>query len=46
LDDNLVAADVHLTAAENAVLDEASAPLVADYPYGVPGVNQRARTIQ
>jgi aryl-alcohol dehydrogenase-like predicted oxidoreductase len=46
LDDNLAAAGVHLTAEETAILDEASAPLVADYPYGGPGVNQRARVIQ
>jgi len=45
LDDNLAAADVHLTAEETAILDEASAPLVADYPYGGPGVDQRARNI-
>ncbi|GAA0910872.1 aldo/keto reductase [Virgisporangium ochraceum] len=45
LDDNLAAAGVHLSAEETARLDDASAPLVADYPYGEPGVNQRARAI-
>jgi aryl-alcohol dehydrogenase-like predicted oxidoreductase len=45
LDDNLGAAGVHLTTEETTILDEASAPLVADYPYGVPGVDQRARPI-
>jgi aryl-alcohol dehydrogenase-like predicted oxidoreductase len=45
LDDNLAAAEVHLTAAETALLDEASAPLVADYPYGGPGQEQRSRSI-
>jgi aryl-alcohol dehydrogenase-like predicted oxidoreductase len=45
LDDNLAAAEVHLTAEEAAILDEASAPPVADYPYGGPGVDQRARSV-
>jgi aryl-alcohol dehydrogenase-like predicted oxidoreductase len=45
LDDNLGAAELHLDAKETALLDEASAPLVADYPYGVPGVNQRGRSL-
>ena len=45
LDDNLTAADLVLTADETARLDEASAPLVADYPYGVAGVDQRGRTL-
>jgi aryl-alcohol dehydrogenase-like predicted oxidoreductase len=44
LNDNLGAAGVHLTAEESKRLDDASAPLVSDYPYGGPGVNQRART--
>jgi aryl-alcohol dehydrogenase (NADP+) len=43
LDDNLGAAGVHLTAEETRILDEASAPLVSDYPYGKPGVDQRSR---
>ena len=45
LDDNLGAAELHLDEKETALLDEASAPLVADYPYGVPGVNQRGRSL-
>ncbi|GAA0914075.1 aldo/keto reductase [Virgisporangium aurantiacum] len=45
LDDNLGAAGVHLSVEEKELLDAASAPLVADYPYGGPGVNQRARVI-
>ncbi len=45
LDDNLAAAGLHLTDTETAQLDEASAPIVSDYPYGAPGVNQRARTL-
>jgi aryl-alcohol dehydrogenase-like predicted oxidoreductase len=43
LDDNLGAADLHLSERETALLDEAGAPAVADYPYGGPGVNQRSR---
>ena len=43
LDDNLGAADLHLSAEETALLNEASAPQVADYPYGQPGIDQRAR---
>jgi aryl-alcohol dehydrogenase-like predicted oxidoreductase len=43
LDDNLRAAGLHLTAEETRILDEASAPLVSDYPYGEPGVAQRDR---
>jgi aryl-alcohol dehydrogenase-like predicted oxidoreductase len=45
LDDNLAAAGVHLTAEEIRLLDEASAPLVSDYPYGELGVEQRARHV-
>ncbi|MGC4941916.1 aldo/keto reductase [Kribbella sp. DT2] len=45
LDDNLAAADLHLTEEETKQLDEASDPGAADYPYGVPGVNQRDRPI-
>ena len=45
LDDNLGAAELHLSAEETRILDEASAPVIADYPYGVAGVNQRGRTI-
>jgi aryl-alcohol dehydrogenase-like predicted oxidoreductase len=43
LDDTLRAGEVHLTAEEAQILDQASAPLVSDYPYGQPGVAQRAR---
>lgn len=45
LDDNLAAADLHLTPEETAKLDEASDPGAADYPYGGPGVAQRGRPI-
>jgi aryl-alcohol dehydrogenase (NADP+) len=45
LDDNLAAADLRLGTAETALLDEASAPLVADYPYGGPGADQRGREL-
>lgn len=45
LDDNLAAAGLHLSAEETALLTDASAPIVADYPYGVGGVAQRSRTI-
>jgi aryl-alcohol dehydrogenase-like predicted oxidoreductase len=45
LDDNLAAADLHLSQKETARLDEASAPIVSDYPYGTPGVQQRSRSL-
>ncbi len=45
LDDNLAAADLHLTAEEAEKLDQASDPGAADYPYGGPGVAQRDRPI-
>ncbi|GAA2616468.1 aldo/keto reductase [Dactylosporangium fulvum] len=45
LDDNLGAADLRLSEKETALLTEASTPIVADYPYGAPGVAQRARTL-
>jgi len=45
LDDNLGAAGLHLSAKEAELLTEASTPLVADYPYGRPGVEQRAREL-
>jgi len=45
LDDNLGAADLHLTPEETARLDDASDPAPADYPYGGPGVDQRGRAI-
>lgn len=46
LDDNLAAADMHLRQEEVAELDEASDPGAADYPYGVPGMEQRGRKIE
>lgn len=45
LDDNLGAADLHLTAEETSVLDAASDPGAADYPYGSPGQEQRSRRL-
>jgi aryl-alcohol dehydrogenase-like predicted oxidoreductase len=43
LDDNLGAAGLHLSAEETARLDQASTPIVDDYPYGDLGVSQRDR---
>jgi aryl-alcohol dehydrogenase-like predicted oxidoreductase len=43
LDDNLGAAGLHLSADETARLDQASTPIVDDYPYGDLGVSQRER---
>ncbi|WP_255610127.1 aldo/keto reductase [Micromonospora sp. PLK6-60] len=45
LDDNLSAADLRLDAEDTRLLDEASAPPVADYPYGGAGVRQRGREL-
>jgi aryl-alcohol dehydrogenase (NADP+) len=45
LDENLGAADLHLSDKETAMLTDASAPLVADYPYGAPGIEQRSRSV-
>jgi aryl-alcohol dehydrogenase-like predicted oxidoreductase len=45
LNDNLGAAGLHLTPDETERLDHASHPAPADYPYGVPGVEQRGRDI-
>ena len=45
LDDNLGAADLHLSPEETARLDAASDPGAADYPYGGAGQEQRSRTI-
>jgi aryl-alcohol dehydrogenase-like predicted oxidoreductase len=45
LEDNLGAADLHLSPEETARLDAASDPDPADYPYGGPGVEQRSRKI-
>jgi aryl-alcohol dehydrogenase-like predicted oxidoreductase len=44
LDDNLGAADLHLSSDEVERLDSASDPEPADYPYGEAGVDQRSRT--
>jgi aryl-alcohol dehydrogenase-like predicted oxidoreductase len=43
LDDNLGAAGLRLSERETAMLDEVSAPEIADYPYGAAGVDQRSR---
>jgi aryl-alcohol dehydrogenase-like predicted oxidoreductase len=45
LDDNLGAADLHLTEKETEQLTEVSAAVVSDYPYGAAGVAQRYRTV-
>ena len=45
LADNLGAASVELTPDELELLDEVSAPVVSDYPYGKAGAEQRDRTI-
>ena len=45
LDDNLGAAGLHLSDEEAELLNDASAPLVADYPYGAPGIDQRSRDL-
>jgi aryl-alcohol dehydrogenase-like predicted oxidoreductase len=43
LEDNLAAADLRLTEKETELLNDVSAPVVSDYPYGRAGVEQRAR---
>jgi len=45
LEDNLGAAGLHLSPAETERLNVASDPGAADYPYGQPGIEQRARKI-
>ena len=45
LQGSLSAAGLHLDAEEIAVLDAASDPQPADYPYGGPGQEQRSRVI-
>jgi aryl-alcohol dehydrogenase-like predicted oxidoreductase len=45
LADNLSAASLELTAEERRRLDDVSAPLVSDYPYGAAGERQRDRSI-
>jgi aryl-alcohol dehydrogenase-like predicted oxidoreductase len=42
---NLGAIDLSLTGEELALLDEASDPKPADYPYGLPGLDQRSRQL-
>lgn len=46
LHENLGAAGLHLSAAEAALLDEVSTPIVDDYPYGPAGVGQRERVAE
>ena len=45
LDDNLAAADLHLSEDETRKLNQASDPSAADYPYGDPRIAQRDRPI-
>lgn len=45
LEDNLGAVGLRLEPVETAVLDAASDPVPADYPYGRPGVEQRSRVL-
>ena len=45
LDANLRSADLLLTPAERSALDAVSEPMVADYPYGELGVEQRHRDL-
>ncbi|WP_432573001.1 aldo/keto reductase [Kineococcus sp. SYSU DK005] len=45
LSDNLGSADLELEADELDALDSASDPQPADYPYGVPGEQQRSRKL-
>ncbi|KRF06221.1 dehydratase [Arthrobacter sp. Soil782] len=45
LEDNLGAAALTLSSDELERLSQASAPGLADYPYGTPGVEQRSRSI-
>ncbi len=45
LADNLGAAGLLLSEDEIARLSDVSAPELADYPYGTPGVEQRSRNI-
>ena len=46
LEDNLGAADMRLSADETERLTEASEPVVTDYPYGAPGIEQRSRDLR
>jgi aryl-alcohol dehydrogenase-like predicted oxidoreductase len=46
LADNLAAASLELAPEELQRLDEVSAPLPEDYPYGKPAIEQRHRAIE
>jgi aryl-alcohol dehydrogenase (NADP+) len=46
LEQNMRAAELHLSAQETEQLDAASAPQAADYPYGELGVDQRSRRLE
>nr|CAA9340800.1 MAG: Putative oxidoreductase [uncultured Nocardioidaceae bacterium] len=46
LDDNLGAADLHLSDQHTRRLNDASDPQPTDYPYGGPGNEQRSRNIE
>ena len=46
LQENLGAADLHLSTDEADQLDAVSDPAPADYPYGGPGVDQRSRSLE
>lgn len=45
LSGSLAIADIHLDPALTARLDEVSAPVMPDYPYGELGLGQRSRTL-
>ena len=45
LDEALAIAEVHLSGELTARLDEVSAPVLPDYPYGVRGHDQRSRSL-
>ena len=45
LEDNLAAVGLHLDPEETDLLDKASDPGAADYPYGGPGTDQRSRSV-
>ena len=45
LEGNLGSTDVRLSREETAMLDKASDPQPADYPYGGPGIEQRTREL-
>ena len=46
LENNLKAADLHLTEEEKGILDAASDLPVGDYPYGELGIEQRTRSLR